>query len=153
MNIIWKILDHKNITVKEIYDILALRSEVFVVDQQCPYQDLDGRDLRSDTLHVVGYAENSDELIAYARILDLSEDSEKIKIGRVIVNPMMRGKKLAHQLLIFTINTIKQHHPTKLIALSAQAHLEDFYRGHGFLTVSTLYHVDNIPHIDMILSS
>ena len=135
------------LSLQELHDIYALRSKVFVVEQDCVYQDIDGKDLNS--IHVLG-VENK-KLVAYARILDrgLSYPNHA-SIGRIVVSPSYRGNKTGRRLVDFSIKTIQKAYGQKPIKISAQAHLENFYKKHYFKPTGENYLEDGIPHIAMI---
>ena len=136
------------LTTEELYKILALRAEVFVVEQNCPYQDVDGKDLHS--IHVLGYINN--QLVAYARVLGQGVSyQEYASIGRIVTSPSIRGKKFGHDLVDFSIKVCQKNFPGQPIKISAQAHLEKFYNKHGFKATGEAYLEDDIPHIGMIL--
>ena len=136
------------LTTEELYKILALRAEVFVVEQNCPYQDVDGKD--SHSIHVLGYIKN--KLVAYARVLGQGVSyQEYASIGRVVTSPSIRGKKFGHELVDFSIKVCQKNFPGQPIKISAQAHLEKFYNKHGFKATGEAYLEDDIPHIGMIL--
>lgn len=130
---------------KELYEILQLRSEVFVVEQNCVYQDIDGKDQKA--IHVLGYYEN--QLVAYCRLFDRSEYFAEASIGRVIVKEIYRDKKWGNLLLKKAIETIAFYYSQTAITISAQLYLKNFYESHGFLQTSEPYLEDNIPHIEM----
>ena len=144
MNVIWYNWHQDELTVKCLYDILALRNAVFIVEQNCPYQDIDGQDLLGENRHVAGYLEG--ELIAYARILT-GEDN--LAIGRVIVSPRARGLNLGNHLMEHAVAACAAQWPGWKIHLSAQAHLQKFYGRFGFHAVTEIYDEDGIPHIGM----
>jgi len=134
----------------ELYEILALRAEVFVVEQNCPYQDVDGKDPFS--LHVLGYIE--DKMVAYARVLEKGISYPNYaSIGRIVTSPFVRGKKYGHALVDFSIRVCRKNYPAQTIKISAQAQLEKFYRQHSFVSTGEPYLEDNIPHIGMIYTS
>ena len=136
------------LTTEELYKILALRAEVFVVEQNCPYQDVDGKD--SHSIHVLGYIKN--KLVAYARVLGQGVSyQEYASIGRIVTSPSIRGKKFGHELVDFSIRVCQKNFPGQPIKISAQAHLEKFYNKHGFKATGEAYLEDDIPHIGMIL--
>ena len=139
-----------DLNTQEIHDLYALRSEVFVVEQNCVYQDIDGKDI--DAFHVLGFEKNT--LAAYARIIRKGKpNSDYTVIGRIVVSKAYRGKKLGHDLVKFCTETIENNHPKEKIKISAQAHLEDFYKRHGFQKKGKRYFEDGIPHISMIKRS
>ena len=130
----------------ELYAYLQLRSEVFVVEQNCVYQDLDNKDQAS--YHV--FAEQLDQLVACARIVPSGLGYPEISIGRVIVAPAYRHQQIGHQLMSYCISQIERRFGAQMIVLSAQAHLQEFYKKHNFVPVGTTYLEDGIPHIHMI---
>ncbi|PHM28739.1 GNAT family N-acetyltransferase [Xenorhabdus budapestensis] len=148
MELTWEYLESKHIDTEKFYKIFSLRNQVFIVEQSCPYQDLDGLDLEKDTLHVVG--SKGKKIIAYARILQAYKSSKQIVVGRIIIDPSVRGAKLGHKLMENVISFIERSYPESPIFLSAQAHLQSFYAKHGFQAVSEVYLEDNIPHIGML---
>ena len=131
---------------KEIHDLFLLRSEVFVVEQNCVYQDIDGRDEKAE--HVL--VKKSNEIIAYARVLE-DRDINNISIGRIVVSKKERGNSLGSYLLDFILKKVQEEKPKRPIKISAQAHLEKFYTDHGFKRTSNIYMEDGIPHISMTL--
>lgn len=133
------------LSVQELYKSLALRNEVFVVEQNCVYQDLDGYDDKA--LHIM-ISEN-DELIAYARIFDKGIKYETASIGRVVVSPSKRNLNLGRVLVNTAVDAIHKHFNTEEITISAQEHLQKFYAMHGFVTTSEMYLEDDIPHVEM----
>ena len=135
-----------NLSRKEIHDLFLLRSEVFVVEQNCVYQDIDGKDEKAE--HVL--VKKNNKIIAYARVLEYS-DRDNISIGRIVVSKKERGKSLGSDLLDFILKKIHQEKPKRPIKISAQAHLEKFYTDHGFKRTSNTYMEDGIPHISMTL--
>lgn len=147
MDVIWHDLHHSELSTRQLYAILALRCAVFVVEQACPYQDVDGLDLVAENRHIL--AMQGEELMACARILAPEEATGAVAIGRVIVSPRARGRHLGNRLMEQTLLSCERHWPQRGIYLSAQAHLQNFYRRHGFETCGEIYLEDNIPHIDM----
>lgn len=147
MEITWLDLHHSELSAAQLYQLLALRNAVFIVEQQCPYLDIDGADMTGDNRHLLGLID--DKLVAYARILAPDDDSKPVKIGRVIVSGEARGLNLGSRLMEQAINSCEKHWHSVPIFLSAQAHLQDFYGRQGFVAVSGEYLEDGIPHIDM----
>ena len=135
----------KELTVTELYDVMVLRNEVFVVEQKCAYQDLDGKD--NDALHVLGFVNN--ELAAYARILKPGAAYTESAIGRVVVAKKFRGRNFGNDLMIKTMDECMKHFNSKVIIVSAQKYLEKFYSDLGFVTEGEGYLEDDIPHIKM----
>tara|TARA_B100000963_G_scaffold301904_1_gene274655 strand:- start:11349 stop:11798 length:450 start_codon:yes stop_codon:yes gene_type:complete len=136
----------ENLSRKEIHDLFLLRSEVFVVEQNCVYQDIDGRDEKAR--HVL--VKIKTKIIAYARVLQ-DKDPNYVSIGRIVVSVKERRKGLGRSLLDFILKKIYENEPKRPIKISAQAHLESFYTDQGFKTKSKPYMEDGIPHISMIL--
>ncbi len=143
----WQDLHHSELTVAELYAALKLRCEVFVVEQTCPYLDVDGDDLTGENRHILGWKE--DQLVAYARILKSDDDLSPVVIGRVIVSAQVRGEKLGYQLMERAVNACEQRWPQKALYLGAQAHLQSFYAHFGFQPVTDVYDEDGIAHIGM----
>ena len=143
----WQDLHHAELTVPQLYAELKLRCAVFVVEQTCAYQDIDGDDLVGENRHLLGW--RGDELVAYARILKSDDEYEPVVIGRVIVSPAVRGEKLGYQLMEQALASCRQHWPQKAIYLGAQAHLQKFYASFGFVPVTDVYDEDGIDHIGM----
>lgn len=141
----FKIKPFKALSLVELYQILQLRSEVFVVEQNCVYQDIDGKDEKA--LHVLGMHEGV--LVAYARLFQPGDYFEQASIGRVIVNPAYRDKKWGHDLMTAAIQGIAEHYGETNITISAQLYLKRFYESHGFVQTSDMYLEDDIPHIEM----
>jgi ElaA protein len=129
----------------ELYTYLQLRSEVFVVEQNCVYQDLDDKDQQS--LHV--FIHHHDKLVACARIVPAALAYPEISIGRVIVAETYRKQQLGHELMRFCVAQIHSQFGQQKIVLSAQAHLQDFYKKHNFVPEGATYLEDGIPHIHM----
>lgn len=147
----WFTWGTSDLTVKSLHDILALRVKIFVVEQECPYQEIDGRDLEKETRHIAGYKDG--ELVAYCRILVNKEDAKEVsRIGRVVVHDKHRGG-LGSELLRRAIEFSCSTWPDRDVVLSAQEHLQGFYGKFGFVPVGEVYLEDNIPHIEMILQT
>ncbi|MFS7194326.1 GNAT family N-acetyltransferase [Rahnella inusitata] len=142
----WQDYHHSELTVQQLYAILALRSEVFVVEQTCAYQDIDGQDLTGENRHIVAWLDGKPA--AYARIL---RHEDGVAIGRVIVAPSARGLKLGYQLMERALVSCQKNWPDIRVAISAQAHLEGFYGKLGFAVYTGVYEEDGIPHVGMEL--
>lgn len=140
-----KIKDFNHLSTSQLYAILALRSEVFVVEQNCPYQDIDNLD--QDAQHVCFYKKG--ELIAYARILPAGTNFDSVSIGRFLVKKAYRQNKFGHDLINTCLTFIKENYTSSIIKISAQQYLIDFYAQHGFKPVGETYLEDDIPHIEM----
>lgn len=138
----------KELSLDELYGILQLRSEVFVVEQDCVYQDLDGKDEKA--LHVIGIEKNN--VVAYSRIFKPGDYFREAAIGRVVVRKSERKYGYGHIILEASLLAIKSNFKTATVRLSAQTYLIDFYKKHGFQTNGEQYLEDNIPHINMLLN-
>ncbi|MGE8620354.1 MAG: GNAT family N-acetyltransferase [Achromobacter spanius] len=146
----WICKPHQELTVAEIYAILQLRTEVFVVEQECIFQDIDGKDLVGQTSHLMAW--QGDQLAAYCRILDPSLNKNgDIEIGRVISAPWTRGQGLGHELIRHAMAEVRRRWPGRPMYLGAQARLRGYYGGHGFVEVTEEYIEDGIPHVGMRL--
>ena len=133
------------LSTSELYHILQLRSEVFVVEQDCVYQDIDGKDDKA--LHIIG--KENEEVVAYTRCFDKGFYFEEASIGRVVVQQDQRKYGYGHQIMTASIQAIKERFSTNHIKLSAQQYLVKFYESHGFKTEGEGYLEDGIPHIAM----
>ncbi|MFC3123305.1 GNAT family N-acetyltransferase [Agaribacter flavus] len=144
------VLSFSELSINQLYAVLRLRSEVFVVEQNCVYQDIDNRDL--DAMHVL-FVDNNGVLLAYARLLPADLTYSTPSIGRIIVAPQARGNNLGKQLVTFCVKTCERLWANQDIKIGAQCYLENFYNSFGFLRVSEDYLEDGIPHLDMLLSA
>jgi len=142
----WKTMPFTDFTVKELYEVLQLRSEVFVVEQDCVYQDIDFKDQKA--LHVMGY--KNEKLVAYTRVFKRGDYFDEASIGRVVVQQNERKYGYGHDLIKESINVIETQLGTSTIHISAQTYLEKFYSTHGFAKTGEGYLEDGIPHIKMI---
>lgn len=136
------------LNTQELYDLLQLRSEVFVVEQNCVYQDLDGKDQKA--LHVLGY--KNDALVAYTRVFKPGAYFEHASIGRVVVARTERQHQYGYDIMKASIDAVKFHYHKKVIKISAQCYLKKFYSNLGFKPIGEEYMEDGIPHIAMIIS-
>lgn len=141
----WQMKRWQALEVEALYKILTLRSAVFVVEQNCIYQDCDGKDRNAYHL----FLEEEDKVIACLRILDKGVSYDEIAIGRVVVDQSARGRGLARKMMQQAITFIEKELKEEVIKLQAQAYLVDFYGSLGFRAVSEVYLEDGIPHIDM----
>ncbi|MGV2928309.1 GNAT family N-acetyltransferase [Macrococcus capreoli] len=139
----WEFNLYEALNPLDIFKIFKLRVDTFVVEQQCYYEEIDKKDLQC--IHM--YKKIDDKIAAYARLIP---EEDTIHIGRVIVHPDFRSTDLAQELMEQALQYIETHHQYLSIHLQGQAHLESFYSRFGFNTVSDVYFVDLIPHIDMV---
>lgn len=145
MSLVFKIKPFEALSLLELYSVLQLRSEVFVVEQNCVYQDIDGKDKKA--LHVIGEFEG--QTVAYCRLFKSSDYFDQASIGRVIVKENFRDKKWGHDLIKEAIGAIQSHFGESQITISAQLYLKRFYESHGFVQTTEEYLEDGIPHIEM----
>lgn len=145
----WVIKKFNQLTTTELYDLLRLRVDVFVVEQGCAYPELDGKDLHVDTLHLAARTADQ-ELAAYLRILAPGVSDLGVTIGRVVTANNFRGRGLGHELIEKAIELAGLTWPGIPLHMGAQNYLRAFYELHGFEAISEIYIEDNIPHIDMI---
>jgi ElaA protein len=140
----WKAFDA--LSAREVYAILEARSAVFVVEQRCVYQDVDGAD--QDAWHLAAY-DAAGRLAGYLRVLLPDAQSPDIRIGRVLTTATFRGIRLGSALLANAITHIRAQWPDTPVSLHAQAHLQKFYRTFGFAPNSDVHDDDGIPHVWM----
>ena len=145
MGLEWKTKRFNELSVNELYDLLQLRSEVFVVEQNCVYQDVDFKDQKA--LHLLGVCDG--KLMAYARLFDAKDYFENASIGRVVVNSSFRNKSFGNDLIQKAIQAIQINFGQTKITISAQLYLKKFYEFHGFNCIGEVYLEDNIEHIRM----
>lgn len=145
MGIHWKIKSFEDLSVHELYAVLRLRSEIFVVEQNCVYLDLDGKDKKG--LHLLGEFEG--KIVAYSRLFKPGISFDNSSIGRVVVDAHYRDRKWGHELMLEAIAGIQLHFGENKITIGAQLYLKKFYESHGFIQTSEMYLEDDIPHIEM----
>jgi ElaA protein len=134
------------LSLQELYRILQLRSEVFVVEQDCVYQDLDGKDEKA--LHILAIKNN--QIVAYTRLFKPGDYFEESSIGRVVVAKNERAFKYGYDIMKASIEVIENQFKEHKIKISAQAYLKSFYKNCGFKEIGEVYLEDDIPHIAMI---
>lgn len=145
-NIIWKIKTFDEFTVPELYQVLKARVDVFVVEQNCPYPDLDDYDQKA--VHI--WAEENGKVLAYCRVFDKGIKYHETSIGRVLTTENARGKSLGKLLIQYAVETIENRFHTPEIRISAQDYLLKFYAGFGFEDTGKKYLEDDIPHTEMV---
>ncbi|MCL1077203.1 GNAT family N-acetyltransferase [Parashewanella spongiae] len=146
---IWQIKTFNELTTHELFEILKLRSDVFVVEQNCVYPDLDEKDRHSQTHHVM-LLDDHNRLMGYSRVLAPGQSYPEASIGRVVINPDNRGNGLAQRLMQKSIAVVQQQWPDTAIQIGAQEYLTQFYQNMGFQPISEMYLEDGIPHRDML---
>ena len=143
---IWILKPFDDLTPKELYNILQLRNEVFIVEQNCPYQDLDNKDLNA--FHLMGMQKN--KLLAYSRLLAPGISYSESSIGRVVSSPAARKTGIGKKLMAESILQINNLFHTDTIRIGAQLYLKKFYESFHFIQEGEVYLEDNIPHIIML---
>ncbi len=147
MPITWKIKHFKELTTDELYSIFHLRIAVFIVEQNCPFQDADGKD--QESFHLMGFDEVN-EFVAYARILPAGYFYKEPSIGRVATSPKARGTGTGKELMQNAIEFIEQKFGNIPIRIGAQRYLIKFYSSFGFVVEGQEYLEDNIWHVEMV---
>ncbi len=147
MNLNFQFKHFKELTTLEFHDLIALRIKVFVIEQNCPYQDLDGKDKKS--YHVICHDGNGD-IVATSRILPPGLSYNEVAIGRVVVCDSIRGTGAGHALMDESMKFAKEEFGEVPIRISAQKHLDKFYEKHGFISTGKEYLEDGIPHLEML---
>ncbi|WP_309682426.1 GNAT family N-acetyltransferase [Polaromonas sp.] len=142
----WRFLPFEALTTGELYALLQLRSEVFVVEQACAFQDLDGADPQA--MHLLGTLQG--QLVTYARCFGAGQKFAEASIGRVVTRGSLRGSGAGHVLMRQAIASVTQRWGAQALRIGAQARLERFYRQHGFTPGGAPYIEDGIPHIEML---
>jgi ElaA protein len=145
----WNLKKFDELTNIELYKLLKERTLVFVVEQNCPYLEVDGKDPISYHL----FKEDNGEIIAYLRIVPAGVAYQEISIGRVFVKKEYRGQGIAEELLKKGLDFIQNELKEKTVKIQAQDYLRKFYSSFGFQAISETYLEDNIPHIDMLLQT
>lgn len=149
MHVFWQWSRFSELEPEELYAAVRLREEVFVVEQQCAYQDADGRDPQA--WHLLGWSgETRRDLVAYARIFERGVRYTECSIGRVVTSPRVRGTGIGKALMAEALRRIDMLVPGQPIKIAAQRRLEKFYQDFGFRTVSAPYEEDGIIHVDML---
>ncbi|MBI9035027.1 MAG: GNAT family N-acetyltransferase [Bacteroidales bacterium] len=149
MKLSWSYNRFDELSNYKLYEILRLRIEIFMIEQECLYSECDNKDY--DGLHLLGYDEDN-ELVAYTRILPAGFRFEEASIGRVAISKKGRGKGLAREMMIKAIDHITNTMRQNEIRISAQEYLLKFYQDLGFKIVSDIYSEDGIPHAEMLFT-
>lgn len=145
----YQIKHFSELTTLEFHDLLRLRINVFVVEQNCPYPELDGKDKKS--YHLI-CRDGLGKIIATARILPQNVSYKEISIGRVVSDPSVRGEGFGHEVMKHCLKFIQDEFGEVPVRISAQKHLEQFYISHGFTSTGKEYLEDNIPHVEMLFN-
>lgn len=147
MTVQWSCSKFEKLSVEELYAILQLRIEVFIVEQNCPFQDADNKDSKAH--HLMAWKQ--DTLVAYTRLLPGGVSYKEPSIGRVVTSPKARGEGLGNKLMRRSINKSYSLFGKTDIRIGAQLYLKRFYESHGFRQAGLVYDEDGIDHIEMIL--
>ena len=139
----WQAKNFGNLSARELFEIYKLRTAVFVVEQNCPYQEVDDKDLQA--VHL--FAKNAKNLTAYCRLIPADDG---VHIGRVLVVKEARGSGLARELVQNVLDYCRINFPNQPIHAQAQSYLQHFYESFGFQAMSGEYLEDDIPHLDMV---
>lgn len=139
----------KQLNTSQLYNLLRLRSEVFVVEQTCIYQDMDNKDIEDDVHHLLLLQQ--DKLIAYARLLPAKISFVTPSMGRILVSPSARSMGVGREIIQHCIDHTMKLWPNQSITIGAQSHLVKLYSEFGFVEISDHYFEDGIKHVDMCL--
>ena len=142
----WSCKAFKELSLDEFHDIIQLREIVFVVEQDCPYLDVDGKD--KEALHVFGEYEGN--IVATTRILKPGKSYDEVAIGRVVTSPTVRGMGMGKQLMEESMKFVIEHFGDVPVRISAQTYLLEYYKLFGFIETGKEYLEDNIPHLEML---
>ena len=142
----WVKKTFNELNTEELYHILQERVNVFVFEQNCPYEEVDGKD--QEAIHLLGYID--DQLVAYSRLFLPSSEREHASIGRVLVKKEFRGSDSGKELMNQAIKTLEEAYDQNTIQIQAQYYLDRFYRSFGFTPISEVYLLDDIDHVDML---
>jgi ElaA protein len=146
----WQWSHFESLSPRDVYALLAARNEVFVLEQNCPFQDADGFD--QEAWHLLGWDEQKRELVAYCRVIAPGIKYAEPSIGRVLTTKNFRRTGLGRMLMAEALARTEALHPGQPIRIGAQQRLEKFYEDFGFCTVSDTYIEDGIPHVEMLLT-
>lgn len=147
MAINWVCKHFSELTTEELYQILRLRSEVFVVEQNCVFLDMDNKDFNCH--HLMGWKDK--RLLGYSRVLGPGISYVESSIGRIVSSPAARGTGIGRELLAHSIQALYRLHGNRDIRIGAQYYLKEFYESYGFVQTGEIYSEDGIDHIEMVL--
>ncbi|MEL7146656.1 MAG: GNAT family N-acetyltransferase [Bacteroidota bacterium] len=142
----WSVKKLEEIDALQLYALLKLRADVFIIEQDCIYPDMDDKDQKA--LHVIGTIRG--KVVAYTRIFAAGDYAQEASFGRVVIHPDFRGHQIGHLLVNQSTAAIETHFGPQPIKISAQEHLTKFYQAHGFEPRGVGYLEDGIPHIAML---
>jgi ElaA protein len=147
MHLDWQVKHYPELTTNEFHDLIALRLKAFVVEQNCSYLDLDGKDKKC--YHLI-CRDGFGKVVATARILPPGISYSEVSIGRVVLDQEIRGKGIGHQLMEQSMKFINEEFGSVPVRISAQKHLENYYNTHNFFSTGKEYLEDEIPHVEML---
>jgi ElaA protein len=147
MHLDWQVKHYPELTTNEFHDLIALRLKAFVVEQNCSYLDLDGKDKKC--YHLI-CRDGFGKVVATARILPPGISYSEVSIGRVVLDQEIRGKGIGHQLMEQSMKFINEECGSVPVRISAQKHLENYYNTHNFFSTGKEYLEDEIPHVEML---
>lgn len=147
--ITWKVKYFKELSLEELYTILRLRVDIFVVEQNCAYPEIDGKDVFERTQHLLGFNEEG-IIVAYSRILAAGDSYDEVAIGRVVTSALVRGQGVGDLLLEKSLEVIEKSYGKVNVVLGGQVYIQKFYEKFGFKATSEEYLEDGIPHVDML---
>ncbi|MEN9998984.1 MAG: hypothetical protein RI922_1974 [Bacteroidota bacterium] len=147
MHLDWQVKYYPELTTNEFHDIIALRLKAFVVEQNCSYLDLDGKDKKC--YHLI-CRDGFGKVVATARILPPGISYPEVSIGRVVLDQAIRGNGIGHQLMNESMKFINEEFGAVPVRISAQKHLENYYNKHNFISTGKEYLEDDIPHVEML---
>ena len=145
----WTLKSFNELSLSEFHDIIQLRLDIFVVEQDCPYLDLDGKDQIANHLFAVT---DKGQTVAYTRLFGPEEYFKEASIGRVVVHKDFRKDGLGYELMSRSIQQIENIYKTKTIRIGAQRYLRKFYESLGFVSTDEFYMEDGIPHMYMVIN-
>lgn len=144
--VVWSFDRFLELSLHDLYELLRLRSEVFVVEQQCVFQDMDGSD--DQAMHLLGRRDG--RLVAYARCFPAGVKYAEASIGRIVTSPTARGEKLGHDVVNESVARLCKVWGVQPVRIGAQSRLQAFYEGHGFVATGPHYVEDGIDHVEML---
>jgi ElaA protein len=147
MHLDWQIKPYSDLNLNEFHDIIRLRLKAFVVEQNCSYLDLDGKDKKC--YHLI-CRDGVGKVVATSRILHPGTSYPEVSIGRVVIDESIRGNGIGHELMKKCLNFANEEFGAVPVKISAQLHLENYYTKHGFIVTGKSYLEDNIPHVEML---
>lgn len=147
MNITWHHKHFTALSTTELYQILQLRNEVFIVEQRCPFQDLDDKDF--ECFHLMGFDTDAQKLVAYTRLVPEGVSYQEASIGRVVTAPQARSGGVGKELMQKSINLLAELYGNIPLKIGAQLYLKKFYESFGFQQIEDVYLEDGIEHIMM----